>query len=142
MGRTVLILEDDVARLHRFKAAIASLKPAADVVAWRDASQMISELERHLPSACLISLDHDLYPTAGESHDPGDGLDVARYLAKLPPVAWVIVHSSNVDRSFMMLGELDLGGWRCIRVAPIGEDWIESDWLSVVRQRIAPNAIT
>jgi hypothetical protein len=33
-----------------------------------------------------------------------------------------------------MIGEFELGGGRYKRVAPIGEDWIESYWRVVVRK--------
>ena len=79
---------------------------------------MIREVEPLLPSARLISLDHDLEPAEGETEDPGDGIDVARFLAARPPVCPVIVHSSNGTRSDWMIGEFELGGWTYKRVAP------------------------
>ena len=39
------------------------------------------EVETYLPSARLISLDHDLEPQPGEPPDLGDGMVVARALA-------------------------------------------------------------
>lgn len=95
---------------------------------------MIREVEAFLPSARLISLDHDLEPWGGDSEDPGEGIDVARFLAGRAPVCPVIVHSSNGTRSDWMIGELDLGGWDFRRVAPIGDDWIESYWGAIVRK--------
>ncbi|MEX0777855.1 MAG: cyclic-phosphate processing receiver domain-containing protein [Phycisphaeraceae bacterium] len=97
-------------------------------------SQEIRELEAQLPNAAVISLDHDLYSNDATAPDPGDGLDVARWLAALAPSCPVLIHSSNVERANMMMGELTLGGWDCRRIAPLGDDWIETDWAVVVRQ--------
>jgi len=33
-----------------------------------------------------------------------------------------------------MIGEFELGGWNYRRVAPIGDDWIESYWRAVVAE--------
>jgi hypothetical protein len=54
-------------------------------------------------------------------------------LVSQPIMRPVIVHSSNSERASWMAGEFDLAGWRHWRVAPIGDDWIESDWRQVVR---------
>lgn len=37
-----------------------------------------------------------------------------------------------------MIGEFERGAGRCKRVAPIGEDWIESCWQVVVRVLLKP----
>ena len=97
---------------------------------------MIREVDQYLHEARIISLDHDLYPPGGQSHDPGDGLDVAKHLASLVPCCPVIIHSSNADRAHMMQGEFELGGWSCRRVLPFGSDWIEKNWCWVVREML------
>jgi hypothetical protein len=102
------------------------------LVIWRSAKQMVREIEPFLPSARLISLDHDLEPQEGELEDPGDGIEVARFLAERPPVYPVIIHTSNGTRSQWMIGKFELGGWNYRRVAPIGEEWIEAYWRVVV----------
>jgi hypothetical protein len=33
-----------------------------------------------------------------------------------------------------MAGAFDLAGWRHWRVAPLGDDWVESHWRQVVRR--------
>ncbi len=132
MPPIVLMLEDDVERLDRFEAVAAKL--GIELVVWADARRMIAELSAHLLSAALISLDHDLVPI----HDiePGDGLDVAKHLATLPPVCPVIVHTSNGVRGDAIIGELELAGWIYHRVPPIGDDWIEVDWLRTVKRAL------
>jgi hypothetical protein len=133
----LLMLEDDGERIERFKATLLAIAPTMTLMIWRSAGKMIREIEPFLPSARLISLDHDLEPVEGEG-DPGDGIDVARFLAAKPPVCPVIIHSSNRSRSDWMIGEFELGGWEYKRVAPIGEDWIEAYWGRVVRKLIRP----
>lgn len=128
----LLMLEDDAERIERFTATLGAIAPAMPLLVWRSAVRMIREVDAYLPAARLISLDHDLEPVEGDE-DPGDGIDVARYLAERRPVCPVIVHSSNGTRSDWMIGEFELGGWEYRRVAPLGDDWIESYWGSVVR---------
>jgi hypothetical protein len=128
----LLMLEDDSDRIQRFQAAVRSIDPGLPLIIWRDAPSMIRDLESYLPQARLISLDHDLEPLEGGPSDPGTGLDVARHLAAMTPGCDVIIHSSNTTRSIWMSGEFELGGWRSQRVAPIGEDWIETHWRYVV----------
>ncbi|APW62892.1 cyclic-phosphate processing receiver domain-containing protein [Paludisphaera borealis] len=129
----ILMLEDDGERIERFTAVLTSIAPTLQHVVWRSARTMVREVGPFLASARLISLDHDLEPQDGETEDPGDGIEVARFLAERPPVCPVIVHSSNGTRSEWMVGELELGGWDYKRVAPIGDDWIEAYWRVVAR---------
>lgn len=130
----LLMLEDDSERLSRFTKSLAMIDPSLRLVIWRSARRMVREVEPYLASARLISLDHDLEPQQGDLEDPGDGIEVARFLAERAPVCPVIVHSSNGTRADWMIGEFELGGWDFRRVAPIGEDWIEAYWLAVVEE--------
>jgi hypothetical protein len=100
---------------------------------------MLREVEALLPAARLISLDHDLDPEDGASDDPGTGWEVAKFLATLPPVCPVIVHTSNGERGDWMMGEFELAGWKHHRVAPLGDDWIERDWRRLVRRILKRN---
>lgn len=133
----VLILEDNQERVERFKSVLKNIDKSLEIKFWKSARKMIKDVDLHLPSSILISLDHDLEPLVNESSDPGDGLDVAKFLTTHSPVCPVIIHSSNIDRSNVMAGELELGGWPIRRVAPIGPDWIEQDWRLAVRQLIS-----
>jgi hypothetical protein len=128
----LLMLEDDHDRIERFTKSLRAIDPTVRLVIWRSAKKMVREVEPFLPSARLISLDHDLEPQEGELEDPGDGIEVARFLAERPPVCPVIIHSSNGTRAQWMIGEFELGGWNYKRVAPIGDDWIEAYWRVVV----------
>jgi hypothetical protein len=129
----LLLLEDNAERLDRFAAVVRSLDPELPVHVWRDAHAMIREAGPLLPAAALLSLDHDLEPEPG-GPDPGDGYLVALWLTGQPVVRPVIVHSSNSERSAWMAGAFDLAGWRHWRVAPLGDDWVESDWRRVARR--------
>src|ERR1700676_2503420 len=108
----LLMLEDNAERLQRFAATLRRIEPALPLRVWRSAWAMIREVEPLLPSARLISLDHDLDPEEGESTDPGTGWDVTKFLAALPPACPVIIHTSNGERATWMMGEFELGGWR------------------------------
>ena len=128
------MLEDDRDRIARFTACLGSIDPSLRMVLWRNAQTMIREVEPYLASARLISLDHDLERWEGDIEDPGDGIDVARFLAARAPVCPVIIHSSNGTRGDWMIGEFELGGWDFKRVGPIGDDWIEAYWRVVARR--------
>ncbi|MBM4075322.1 MAG: hypothetical protein FJ267_06735 [Planctomycetes bacterium] len=133
----VLILEDDGDRVDRFQRVLASLRPSLETQVWESAHEMIREVPRFLDQAVFISLDHDLYIEC--TKDPGDGLDVARFLAERSPACPVIIHSSNSPRAQMMMGVLELEGWEVARSVPLGENWIEEDWCQVVQQVLKLN---
>lgn len=128
----LLMLEDDAERVARFTAVLQALAPELRLQVWRDAHSMIREAGTLLPSTALISLDHDLEPDH-DGADPGEGYMVAQWLVSQPIVRPVIVHSSNSERARWMAGAFDLAGWKHWRVPALGDDWIESDWRSVVR---------
>ena len=137
------MLEDNAERIERFTLVLRSIAPELQFRLWRDAHQMIREAGPFLEAATLISLDHDLEVDPGQP-DPGDGYLVAQWLSAQPVVRPVILHSSNAERVRWMAGAFDLAGWRHWRVAPIGDDWIEMDWRTVVtrllKQFTAPDA--
>lgn len=127
----LLMLEDDAERLDRFAVVLRTIAPELPLWVWRDAHAMIRDAGPLLASATLISLDHDLESSPGEQ-DPGDGLMVVKWLVMQPHIRPVIIHSSNAERSDWMAGEFELAGWRHWRVAPLGDDWIETEWLTLV----------
>ena len=135
--RIILILEDDISRIDRFKAVINNSRANIQIKMWRNAHKMIDEMDDYFQNCVLISLDHDLTTIEPDGSDPGDGMDMARSLASHKPICPVIIHSSNVSRCEMMQGELELTGWEVKQVAPIGIDWIEVDWINLVSQLIS-----
>jgi hypothetical protein len=132
----LLILEDNVERMERFAEVVRDLDPDLPIRVWRDAHAMIREAGPLLPAASLISLDHDLEQEPGFP-DPGHGYDVAQWLTSQPVIRPVIVHSSNSERASWMAGAFDLAGWKHWRVAPIGDDWVETHWRYIVRRLLA-----
>src|SRR5271165_5964318 len=117
-GRTVLILEDNDERIADFGKAVRQLGDGFELKLWRDAHSMCAECESFLPSAALISLDHDLNPAPGVTADPGTGLDAAKFLGDYLPACPVLLHSSNTDRVYSMFNELRFAGWTVDRVGP------------------------
>jgi hypothetical protein len=130
----MLLMLEEADRVARFTAALARAAPSLPVRLWRNAWTMIGEVGPLLPHVRLISLDHDLDPEEGSCEDPGTGWDVTKFLAALPPVCPVIIHTSNGTRATWMEGEFELGGWEHHRVAPLWADWIERDWRRLVRR--------
>src|SRR5438477_7143373 len=134
MNRTsIIVLEDNEDRMRAFESAVAQLGAHHQLRHWRDAHRMIAECHAALPDAALISLDHDLNKEKDDSPDPGDGVDVAEFLGRLPPLCPVIIHTSNAERFWSMHNAFRLAGWQAERVIPLGEDWITRSWLPMAR---------
>jgi len=134
VNRTVvLLLEDDSDRVRGFESAVARLGPTYRLHVWRDAYRMMTECHEFLAETALISLDHDLNKETPDSPDPGDGVQVASFLARLPCFCPVILHTSNTDRMWSMDNEFRFGGWKAEHVMPIGTEWIGRSWLPVAR---------
>lgn len=140
-SEVILILEDNDERIAEFQAAVAQLEPAAELRLWREAHAFMVEAGPFLHRAALISLDHDLNRLPGATRDPGDGLEVASWLAQQKPVCPVIVHSSNHERVESMINELRFGGWAWERVGPFGGGWIATSWLRKARSLIAAHRV-
>ncbi len=80
-----------------------------------------------------MAFGHDLEPL-DERPDPADSMDVVKLLVSRPVVRPVIIYTGNCEGSSRMAGEFDRAGWRHWRVAPLGDDWIEVDWVTRVRR--------
>lgn len=126
----ILMLEDDPARLARFRTTVGGLPGSPPLSVWRNAHAMIRDLPAAVAGAALIALDHDLEPER-PGEDPGDGLEVARWLVEHAEPRPVVIHTSNAERGTWMAGEFELAGWPFSRVLPFGERWIEEDWMPV-----------
>ena len=137
--KKILMLEDNRDRISAFQDVLTELNDC-ELLVWRSAHESIEHFPEHLASASLISLDHDLVQDEGEP-DPGDGLEVAEFLGKQSPVCPVIMHTTNINRVYSMIRELEDGGWETLRVAPsgMGEDWIQSIWLPKVKELLSNN---
>jgi hypothetical protein len=133
--RTIYMLEDDSDRLERFHRLLEPISTIA-FLHFRTAKSFIENFENLDGLPTLICLDHDLFPENIGDPDPGDGRDVANYLATKSPCCPTIIHSSNSMAANTMLYTLLDAGWDAERISPIGEDWIESYWWPTVRPRI------
>ena len=136
--KKILILEDSPERIAAFGTAMQQAV-GAEVFFWKSAHEMIRELPQHLTNAALLSLDFDLIPESNSTHDPGNGLDVCEYLAKLAPACPVILHSSNEKAVWEMLFKLSEGNWETdwLRHDPLGVVWIGKLWLPKVQSYLA-----
>src|SRR5437016_12459629 len=113
--QSLILLEDDADRVRGFESAVAQHGSVYRLRTWRDANRMIAECHEVLADAALISLDHDLNKEHADSPDPGDGVDVAEFLARLPSICPVILHTSNAERVWSMHNEFRFGGWHAER---------------------------
>ena len=143
--KTILILEDNEDRTADFRRAVSQLGNDYELKVWRDAHSMCAECEAFLPTAALISLNHDLNPAPGASADPGTGLDVAKFLGDFQPACPVLLHSSDTDRVYLMFNELRFGGWTVElldRSGLPGNSWVLTSWLESARRLMAEHPNT
>lgn len=131
--RTIILLEDNPERVRQFESAVAGLDEGYRLRVWRDAARMMGECHADLADVALISLDHDLNKEKDDSPDPGDGVQVAEFLARLPKLCPVILHTSNSERVWSMHNAFRFGGWQTEQVMPFGDDWIIRNWLPKAR---------
>jgi hypothetical protein len=137
--KTILMLEDMQARVDAFRQAVAQHLPGVELLIWGNAADMIRDLPARLPTAALISLDHDLLPPKGSNADPGTGLEVCEFLATQEPHCPILLHTSNYIKVWSMMNELSHARWDVHRSPPVGmgEEWIETVWLPRVKELLA-----
>lgn len=129
----IILLEDNSDRVDRFNSAVGQLGAGYTLAVWRDAARMMAECHECLAEGALISLDHDLTKEDEASPDPGDGVQVAEFLARLPMLCPVILHTSNSERVWSMHNAFRFGGWDAEQVMPFGDEWIVRSWLPKAR---------
>ena len=130
------MLEDEAERLVRFESVFAALRESVEWRHWRTASDFIEGYRSRVRDPKLICLDHDLFTDSPDDPDPGDGRDVAEFLATQEPCCHVIIHSSNGPAADSMYFTLSDANWDVEKVAPMGEDWIEAHWWSIAQAKI------
>lgn len=128
------MLEDDRDRIERFACVLGSV--AIQLTYFRTAHDFIRAYEWLTIVPKLISLDHDLFVDHDNDPDPGDGRDVAKFLALHKPISPILIHSTNAIAADSMLFTLQDAGWTVDRIAPIGDDWIESYWFPTAMNMI------
>ena len=139
----IVILEDNADRQHAMKAVLKKDFPDCVPEFFEAVTPMINRLiATGFDNVSLISLDHDLEMIPGEDHqlhDPGTGVDAAKWLASQPPIAPLIIHTTNRIGGDQMEQLLRPQGWTGDRIVPYGgEDWINEIWRSTVKCLVAP----
>jgi hypothetical protein len=133
----LLVLEDNSDRIGVMRAEVDARLPDLGFVHFADVSSFIAWADANLLHVALISLDHDLEMIAepnGTLRDPGDGRQVAAWLASQRPSCPVIIHTTNSTAAESMRLTLEDGGWSARRAVPGPElTWITRDWLAAVR---------
>ena len=127
------MLEDEADRLERFSAVLQAFDPDLELRHWRTVHDFIAGYQEVEQTPILICLDHDLFTDHPDDPDPGDGRDVAAYMARRTPVCRVLIHSTNHFAAESMLYTLQDAGWGVERIAPLGSDWIEAYWWPTVK---------
>ena len=132
----ILMLEDDHERIKRFNAIIDQHQEETHIVIRRTAADFIDAHTQLQSIPNLIALDHDLFTDHEDAPDPGDGRDVARYLAQCEPICPVLIHSTNVAAADSMLFTLRDAEWTVDRIAPLGDEWIEEYWYPIALEMV------
>lgn len=129
----ILMLEDETERLDRFVAVLSAQDRDIELRHWRTANEFIAGFENRGRTPALICLDHDLFTESPDDPDPGDGRDVAEFLARSSPCCHIIIHSSNQPAADSMYFTLQDAKWDVEKIAPLGDAWIEEYWWVTAR---------
>ncbi|GAB5405956.1 MAG: hypothetical protein Aurels2KO_41870 [Aureliella sp.] len=136
---SIVMLEDDHERIDRFTRVLPSGHDDLRFTVRRTAHEFI-EVYLMLPfRPDLIALDHDLFTDSPTAPDPGDGRDVARFLADCDAICPVLIHSTNAPAADSMMFTLQDAGWIADRIAPLGSNWIEEYWYPYATRMILGN---
>ena len=140
MATKIVILEDNAERQAIMRACLADRFYTFDAHIFDDAAEMIAFLETNVAETIAIALDNDLEMKTGPNGraiDPGEGRQVAEYLAKQKPVCPVIIHTTNSNAADAMTEVLTTAGWKTRRVVPFDDmNWIPTDWFAAMRRAI------
>ncbi len=140
----ILILDDESGRRTAMQNCLQERFYQYETVFFDNAKEMVRFLEANHGSALIISLDHDLGPTArsnGDASDPGTGRDVANYLSEHSPCCPIIVATTNSAAGDGMEYLLREAHWEVHRVYPWGDlEWISSRWFRTLRNAIVGSA--
>ena len=137
--RFLVMLEDDLDRIRRFNSLVTQHHPLARLDVHRTAEDFIAAYSAIDSTPCLICLDHDLFPDSPDDPDPGDGRDVSNFLVTQDPICPALIHSTNSHAADSMMFSMRDAGWIVDRIAPIGDDWIESYWYRFALKMIDEN---
>ena len=132
-SKLILMLENEVERLERFHKVLDSVEHKVVLKHWRTVRDFVSGFEAERSKPDLICLDHDLFKWKFDEPEPGDGREVAEFLASQKPACHAIIHSSNAPAAQSMFFTLQEAGWDVERIAPLGQDWIETYWWPTAR---------
>lgn len=142
----IVILEDNTDRQREMARFLKDRFYTFEHRFFSASQPCIDFLKRELPDTLLISLDHDLELVEvgnGVLHDPGDGRQVANFLATRGPACPVILHSTNTSAVEGMKAVLEDAGWSALVVSPFGDlEWVQAAWYPTVRQAILGTAMT
>ncbi|WP_145391377.1 cyclic-phosphate processing receiver domain-containing protein [Stieleria neptunia] len=133
------MLEDDLDRIRRFNAILVAHHPNVRLDVYRTAPAFIAAYSALSSTPCLICLDHDLFVDSPGDPDPGDGRDVSTFLATQDAICPALIHSTNAPAADSMMFTMRDAGWTVDRIAPIGDDWIESYWYPTAFEIVSPN---
>ncbi|MCC9603747.1 hypothetical protein LOC67_24620 [Stieleria sp. JC731] len=134
--KPLLMLEDDHDRIRRFRAVVARQHPNAVLKIARTAPDFETEYWSLNDTPDLICLDHDLFTDSPDDPDPGDGRDVSAFLITRLAKCPALIHSTNANAADSMMFSMRDAGWTVDRIAPIGDDWIESYWCPVALKMV------
>lgn len=135
--KLLLMLEDDHDRIPRFRAVVARHYPDAVLIIARTAPDFKSAYWSLTEIPDLICLDHDLFTDSPDDPDPGDGRDISAFLITRLAKCPALIHSTNAQAADSMMFSMRDAGWTVDRIAPIGDDWIESYWYPVASEMVA-----
>jgi hypothetical protein len=140
VASNIVILEDNAERQAIMRACLEEHFAAFASRFFDDAAEMIHFLDANLAETIAIALDNDLEMKTGRDGrcvDPGEGRQVAEFLAGRAPVCPVVIHTTNANAADAMTEVLTTAGWKTRRVVPFDDmNWIATDWFAAMRRAI------
>tara|TARA_R110001592_G_scaffold82848_3_gene245285 strand:- start:1 stop:432 length:432 start_codon:yes stop_codon:yes gene_type:complete len=127
-GKSILMLEDDTDRIDSFSEVLHKNAHGSLLLHWCTAPTFIRGYLDRKEEPQLIALDHDLIADTVDAPDPGDGRDVAEFLATQAPCCPILIHSTNTPCAQSMELTLRDNGWQVSRLMPMGDDRIQEFW--------------
>src|SRR5690606_29205004 len=111
----IYVLEDNSGRIAEMRRVLDGTWDSIFAVS---AQAAIQGIQKHWESIQLLSLDHDLEKQDVSDPDPGDGRDVAKWLATQLPRFPILIHTSNSIMGDSMYFTLIESGFSVDRIDP------------------------
>jgi hypothetical protein len=140
----IVILEDNTVLQEAFRDVLAERFPMFELCFAVTSGECVRLIDEAIERIVLVVLDNDLdvlRTSFGKDIEPGDGIQVAEFLARRKPRFPIVVHTTNGEARSRIEELLVATGWAVTTVVPYGgQEWIPREWFRAVRNAIVESA--